>query len=74
MKNLVVPSGRKCRQKARKLAKLNPNERIMVISKKGNMQYVAIEKSNHFHTWIIEVENGKFRPDKFDSRSLRMFG
>lgn len=55
---LIIFSGRKCRQKARKLAKQNSQTGIVVISKKGNPVYWVFfdEDSNSFHDTMIEIE------------------
>lgn len=55
---LIIFSGRKCRQKARKLARQNPQTGIVVISKKGNPVYWVYfdEYSNSFHDTVFEIE------------------
>jgi hypothetical protein len=55
---LIIFSGRKCRQKARKLAKQNSQTQIVVISKKGNPIYWVFfdEYSNLFYNTVFEIE------------------
>lgn len=55
---LIIFSGRKCRQKARKLAKQNSQTGIIVISKKGNPVYwVFFDKdSNRYYDTVYEIE------------------
>ncbi len=49
----ILLSGRKCRQKARKLAKLNLYDVIYVFSKKEEFQYVVYYDENHnCFSWI----------------------
>lgn len=55
---LIIFSGRKCRQRARKLAKQNPQTGIVVISKKGNPVYWAYfdEDSNSYYDTVFEIK------------------
>jgi hypothetical protein len=55
---LIIFSGRKCRQKARKLAKQNSQTGIVVISKKGNPVYWVFfdESSNLYYDTVFEIE------------------
>lgn len=53
----VVRAGRKARQKARKLAKLNLETRIAVVSNKGVVQYTAtVNKYYGMECWIYNKE------------------
>lgn len=52
-----VKAGRKARQKARKLAKSNLETRIVVVSKRGVVQY-AVTVNNYYgmECWIYNKE------------------
>jgi hypothetical protein len=57
MNHFLVKVGRKARQKARKLAKLNLDIRIVVVSKRGVVQYaVTINKYYGMKCWIYNKE------------------
>ena len=53
----IIKAGRKARQKARKLAKLNLDIRIAVVSKQGVVQYaVTVNKYYGIERWIYNKE------------------
>lgn len=55
---LIIFSGRKCRQTAKKLAKQNSQTGIVVISKKGNPVYWVFfdEDSKSYYDTQFEIE------------------
>lgn len=62
----IVKSGRKARQKARKLARLNPETRIAVVSNKGVVQYAAtVNKYYGMECWIYNKEVIMIRDRKY---------
>jgi hypothetical protein len=53
----IIKAGRNARQKARKLAKLNLDTRIAVVSKRGVVQYaVTVGKYYEMECWIYNKE------------------
>lgn len=56
---VIVPAGRKCRQKARKLAKQKPYVNIFAFSKARNPVYFCFYDSytGNYHEFIHGIEN-----------------
>lgn len=62
IEKFVLPAGRKSRQKARKLSELNPDRRVVVITKKGKIQFEAYYGQGiiYYNNWY-HVFAGRYR-------------